>query len=256
MKFINFASYVRKQTKTDSTSFPNADITLFANIAKDDLAEEIVQLDEDYFDLTLTTDIVADQREYSFPADMLKNIKMVELKLDGTNWKRMKEFDLNSYRLRQESRVRPYNALDIGASFSGATTDETTIQETFSDDFPEFDIDGESIVIYTRTAPIAVTDGIKLRATIYPTDYVDADWAESTDISVRSSSISTALARPSHEVLARKTIILFKESNQIALDPFDLNFETELQQMRNKLKQPNMDRVITPRVPRDTGFTY
>lgn len=256
MKFNNFASYVRKQTKTDSTSFPDSDITLFANIAKDDLAEEIVQLDEDYFDLVLTTDIVASQREYSFPEDMLKNIKMVELKLDGENWKRAKEFDLNSYRLRQTERTYPRNQLDVSPSFSEATTDEETIQEKFSDSFPEFDIDGESIVIYTATEPTAVTDGIKLRATIYPNDYTDSDWATAVDISVRANSTATALPRPSHEILARRTIILFKEANQIALNAFDLNFDVELAQMLNKLKQPNMDRVITPTVPRDVGFNY
>ena len=256
MKFVYYASFFRSQTKTNTTSFPDADLTLYSNIAKDFLAEEIVQLVEDYFELTLTTDIVADQREYSFPVDMLKNMKMVELKLDGTNWKRCKEFDLNSYRQDQSSVVKPYNMLDTTQSFAGATTDEATIQDTFTDESPQFDIDGEAIFIYTKTAPTAVTGGIKLRATIYPKDYADASWVLTDDMSTRLSTTTTAMPRASHEVLARKTIILFKEANQIPLDPFDLNFESELKRMENKLKSPNLDRTITPRVPRDTGFNY
>lgn len=256
MNFSNFASFVRAETKTNSSSFPSSDLTLYGNIAKDYLAEEIVQLKEDYFDMVLTTSLVAGQRQYSFPTYMLKNMKMVEAKLDGTNWKRLKEFDLNSYRLRQSKPVKPYNDLDINTSFATATTDETQITNVFSDDTPSFDIDGLTMNIYTESAITSVTNGIKLHATIYPTDYADSDWGTTNEISARKTTTSTALPRPSHEVLARKVIMLFKEANQIPLNEFDLNFPNELEIMKQKLRNTNMDRVYSPRVPRDTGFDY
>ena len=256
MKFNNFASFVRAQTKTDSTSFPNSELTLYSNIAKDLVAEEVVQEGEDFFDLVLNTDLVAGQREYSFPADMIKNMKMLEIKLDGTNWRRADEFDLNSYRLLQSSVNKPYNKLQGSRVMSGATTDEAAISANFSDETPLFDIDGNAIVIYTKTLPTAVSAGMKLHATIYPKDYIDADWSTTGDISVRADSISTALPRMTHEVLALKTIILYKQGNQVPLDQFDLNYPNEVRNLKMKIRRMNMDRTVSPNVPRDTGFNY
>jgi len=257
MNYANFASYVRKLTKSDSVSFSDNDLTLFSNIAKDDIAEEIVQLDEDYFLLGLDTDLVAGQREYSFPLDMLKNMKMAEINLKGDGvWRRLHEFDLNSYRQEQSHVLKKFTNLNVEGSFSNATTDEETIQKTFTDENPIFDIDGESMFIYTKTLPIAVTDGLKLKATIYPTNYTNASWVDTDDMSIRENSTSTALPRASHELLARRTAIIFKESNQIPLNEFDLSYEKELQDVRNKLNDQNMDRTTVASVPRDTGFNY
>lgn len=272
MKFNNFASFVRKQTKTDSTSFSNNDLVLFSNIAKDYIAEEVVQIDEDYFDIILTTNLVADQREYSFPVDMLKNMKMIEMNLltqddidfnvanpsatQIEKWKRLEEFDLNSFERRQDRTTKKYSVTDINSSFSDATTNEENIVDTFSDATPAFDIDGEAIFIYNATAIIALTSGLKLRAIIYPLDYTTADFATSAEMSIRSSNTTTAMPRSSLEVLAIKTILLFKKANQMSLDSFDLAFFSELEIMKNKLRSPNLDRVITPTVQRSTGFEY
>ena len=272
MNFDDYASLVRNQTKTDSTSFPNAELTLLSNVSKNDLAEEIVQLEEDYFSLTLLSDLVAGQREYSFPVDMLKNMKIVEINLltqadidwnvanpgstQREKWKRLREFDLNSYRQTQSNNTKPYTNTDINSSFSDATTNEENIIDHFSDLTPSFDIDGEALFIYNGSAILALSGGLRLRATIYPKAYDDADWVTTGEISTRSASTTTAMPRASHEVMARRTIILFKQSNQIILNPFDLDYKHELDKMKKKLQGPNMDRVTTPNVPRDTGFNY
>lgn len=256
MKYTNFASLVRSQTRTDSTSFPNSALTLYANVAKDYVAETIVELSEDYFDLTLTTDLIESQREYAFPLDVLKGIKMLEGRLNGVEWKRINEFDLNSYRLHQGSRTKNYSVLDVRDAFSNATTDERSITDYFSDENPLFDIDGQSIFIYSATAPIAVTAGLKLRASIYPADFTDSIWSSTDDISYRLNSTSTALPRASHEVLARKTMLLYKQANNMPLDEYDYEFESMVKRMRSRLSRINRDRVVKPKVIRDNGFDY
>jgi len=254
MKYNNFAGFVRTQTRTDSTSFTDAELTQYANIAKDSVAEEVVQEGESFFDLTLTTDLIAGQREYSFPQDMLYGMKLLEIKLDGTNWRRVDEFDLNSYRLLQSNVTKPYNKLSGSSTFSNATTNEAAIVANFSDETPLFDIDGNSIVIYTKTIPSAVSGGMNLKATVYPKDYTSANWGATTDISIRADSTSTALPRSSHEILAMKTIILYKQGNQVPLNQFDLTYEMEVAKMKSKLRKMNRDRVVVPNVPRGTGY--
>lgn len=262
MKFVNFASLVRNLTDSDTTSFSNADLVLFSNIAKDDISEFVADFGEDYFDITQTANLVAGEREYPFPDDMLKNVKLVEVNLTGNSgdWKRVDEFDLNSYRQRQSIQTKPFNDLDIPSSFSDATTDEATIIDTFSDINPSYDIDGQAIFLYTGSAIIAVTAGLQLKAMIYPLDYTTDSFTDAgdkiIDMSVRPSSTSTAMPRPTHLPMAFRTSILFKESNNMPIGVLEAQYEVELAKMKGKLKNKNLDRSITPRVSRDTGFNY
>ena len=84
MKGSIFSSYIREETSTDEESYPNSKLLLHANIAKDVLAETIqARLDEGYFEITETRSLLKDQREYSFPKDLLLSIKKAWIKIDG-----------------------------------------------------------------------------------------------------------------------------------------------------------------------------
>ena len=256
MNYANYTSLVRALTGTDSTSFDNDDVILFTNIAKDDIAETVVQLNENLFNLTQNADLVDDQREYPFPGDLLRSVKMVEVMLDGETWKRVKEFDSNSYVLTQTDPSKPYNSRDVDSARSDATTDEASIIQYFSDATPMYEIDDRCIVLYTGSAIEAVTDGLKLRCMIYPKAYVAGDLVSTVDMSVRPTTTSTAMPRPSHLVMAIRTSILFKQANNIKLEELDKMYEFELDRMKTKLKKPNLDASVQPRVPRDTGYNH
>jgi len=256
MNYLNYASFVRKLTGTDNTSFTNEDLVLLTNIAKDDIAEVIVQLNENFFNVTSTTDLVAAQREYPFPNDLLRSVKTIEAQLDGTNWRRLKEFDLNSYTLTQENPPKPYNNRNADGAKSQATTDETTITEQFSDDTPMYEIDDRALVLYTGSTIIDVTGGLKLKCMTYPRNYITADLSSTTDMSVRQVDTSTYMPRPSHLTMAIRTSILFKQSNNIPLEDLDKFYEVELEKMKAKLKKPNLDSVVQPKVPRQLGYNY
>ncbi|MDE2026764.1 MAG: hypothetical protein KGJ07_09835, partial [Patescibacteria group bacterium] len=107
----DLANYVHKGTHTNSTTFTDSDILLYAGIGMDKIASHIVDYDEDYFGAPQTIDIVDNQREYALPTDMLNHIKKVEGKLDTTNWINLTELDLSQYEF---------------------TTDEATITSYFS----------------------------------------------------------------------------------------------------------------------------
>ena len=256
MKYSNYTSLVRDLTGTDSTSFPNAKMLLYTNIAKDDIAEEVVQINDDWFDIEQIANLVASQREYPFPDDLLRSVKMVEITLDGTVWKRLTEFDITSYSITQTDPVKPYNSRDIDSARARATTDETTITEQFSDNTPMYDNDGNSIVLYTESTIPAVTGGLKLRAMVYPADYEEADLSTAVDMSVRPSTVSTSMPRPSHLPMAIRTSILFKMANNMPIDELDATYEVELAKMKKKLRKKILDKTVQPRVPRDTGFEH
>jgi hypothetical protein len=258
MKFNAYASLFRTYAlgQNDSSALTTPEITLFTNTAKDSLARDIVSEsdgDADYFSITSYTDLIADQREYAFPQDILNDIKIIRAYIGG-KWRRLAKFDINSYRIAGESS-KPYYTKRVDDNFSGATTDEDTITEQFTDENPMFDIDGRTIVIYSETID-SVSAGIIMKSMVYPKDYSDSDWATTGDISVRASSTSTAMPRQTHDIMLRKAVIDYKESKGIPLSAFDKNYLQEKEVMMESLKEIALDDTSVAQIPRDDGFDY
>lgn len=250
-----FASYIRQRTKTDDISFSDTKLLNYANVEQELLALDVEGVKEGYFERVATQDLVAGQREYGFPDDILSSIKMVEITLDGTNWRRCTPFDLNEYRKRQNQVIQKYNSGDIPSSFSYATTDEVTIEDTFSDDFPQYDVAGRTIVIYTESAIPAVTAGIKISYSQYPASLVAGDLASTDDLSINTAS-SFRLPRQVHKIWAQRVVRAYKNDNKIPLDDEDMRTDQELQRALASLSLPNADQEFTPTVPMDDGYEY
>lgn len=223
-----FATYIRLKTRTNSTTFTDADILAYANIIKDDIAKEITKVNEDYFGIEFLRNLEAGKRAYSFPSDVLNQIKYTQAMLDGVNWQTMEEFDVTIYK-------RP--------------TDEASIVANWKGKKPEFDIFGSQIVIYSEDAIIDVTEGLKLWAMIYPADL--ASLAGTTDMSVAPDEISFGMPRQFHYIWATKVIIEFKGSKEkpIPLTEKEQNVDKDLLLALGSLKGGNLDRTVTATVP-------
>lgn len=235
MTQAQFAAYIRLKTKTNSTTFPDADILTYANIIKDDIAKEVTKANEDYFGIELLRNLEAGKRTYSFPTDVLNQIKYFQAQLNGTDWQVLEEFDVNSYK-------RP--------------TDEATILARWAGKLPEFDIFGSQATIYSDSAIIDVTDGLKLWAIIYPADLTTL--AGTTDMSVAPSQISFGMPRQLHKVWATKVIVEYKTSKEkpIPLTESERNVDNDLALAINALKGGNLERTVVANVPRDDGQDY
>lgn len=223
-----FADYIRKRTKTNSTTFPDADLLLYANIVKDDLVKEVTKINEDYFGIEILRDLVAGKRNYGFPSYVLNQIKYTQAKLDGSNWKKLTEFDVNTY---------------------GKTTDEDKILANWSGKEPQFDIFGGQIVIYSDASIIDVTEGLKIWTMIYPEDLTSL--AGTSDMSIAPSTTTFGVPRQLHEVWATKVIIEYKSSKEkpIALTEKEQNVAVDLQNALNAMKNQNLDRTIVATIP-------
>lgn len=236
MKFTNFATLVRYYTKTNSTTFTDTEILNLANVIKDDMAVEIgKKVGEDYFGLRFTRDLVADQREYELPAEIMSRIKYIEAKLDGTNWEKLYETDLLQYQ---------------------ATTDDATIRDEYAERSPAFDLWDKSMIIFSGDAITAVTDGLKLWAIIYPADFTDL--SSTNDMSTNPTTTSHGFPREFHNLLATAVSIAHK-SNQTRPAPLSKKEQSYEQDFINKidsLKGANEDRSFVPTVPYDDGSQY
>jgi hypothetical protein len=235
------AAYVRFRTKTNSTTFSDTDLTLLLGVHIDELAKRILLANEDYFGMPQTTDLVADQREYPMPTDKLSSIKFVEVKLDGTNWIPLKEFDLASYT---------------------RTTDETAITDNFANEEGRafYDIFRKSLWIYSGTIT-DVIGGIKLWTFTWPHHFTDL--TSETDMSIDPTTTAHGFPREFHKILADLIIVDWKQSGdkQIALSENEQNIEDRIQKALDTIRSANQTRVVTAILPSETdrgdeGYEY
>lgn len=234
-----FAAYVRKLTKTNSTTLPDADLVLYANIEKDDLAELITnEVGEDYFLLPFKRDLVAGQREYSVPTEVMLHNKRVSAMLDGTKYSLLEEMDANMIRLPLVTEI------DITTAFAGKK--------------PAYDWLDRGIKIFSEVPIIDVTDGIWFDTIQYPEDISDSNLAASTDLSVPSGNTKTRLPKAAHKVWALRTSIAYKNSRPKPL-PYtreENNIEFFENRMMNNLRGRNLDRSYVPPSPYEDGSNY
>lgn len=191
MTFAEFASYIRKQTGTNTTTFTNADILLYANIFKDEISKEIVRSRADYFGVPATANLeVVDGvriREYPLDNEMFWQIKHVAVYLDG-KWVQLKELDLLDYR---------------------GSTDENTILSKFSnaEGSASYDLFRGSLWLYTGVFT-PVTAGIKMWTFSWPIKFTDLTLT--SDMSVDPNNTGAGFPREFHELLGRRVIIAKK----------------------------------------------
>lgn len=211
---VEFAQYIRLQTKTNSSTFTDGDIMLYANIFKDELAKRIVRVRDDYFGVPEVTDLTVDGggvpvREIALDPTTFQQVKYVEAKLDGTKWVPMTELDLVHFR---------------------GTTDEEYITANFgnTEGRAKYDLFRGSIWLYTGDFD-AVTNGLKMWTFQWPAKITSL--AGSVDLSVDPDNVSAGMPREFHELWARRVIIAKKSAGDkpIPLTGNELTYGTDLQ---------------------------
>jgi len=240
MKPLELATYIRFKTKTTTTTFTDAEMLPLVNFRQDELSRRLItslSSDEDYFLTPQTTDLIADQRDYALPKNLLARIKRVEAKLDGENFIRLLPMDINEYRY---------------------VNDEDTIISYFSNDegYAKYDMMRRSLNIYSG-AITSVTGGLKIWAYEYPATITTLT-NNTTDIEDDPTTTTYGFPRELHELLARGVIIDFKESMEkpIPLTEREAKFEYDLKLAINSLRNADSNREIIATVPVDNGEEY
>lgn len=238
-----FATYVRYKTRTNSTTFPDADIITLMRQRQDEIAEIILKADEDILLVPQYATLVANQRDYDYPGDIISRLKRVEAKLDGTNWIKLIEIDLT------EINVPIATEADITRVFNNLQYSNTNPWGA------RFDLLRKSIYIYSGTIT-NVTDGLRAYVDTYPTAI--SDLTSSVEMSEDPSATTHGIPRPLHRLWAMGVIIDYKQSREkpIPLNEQEQNYETYLQRGIETLKHGNLDREVIGDIPYSDGSDY
>jgi len=149
----------------------------------------------------------------------------VEAKIDGTNWKELREFDLNYY---------------------DHPTDETDILVQWANINPQFDVFRGSLWLYSGTAITSVTGGLKLWYITLPADFTDLSLT--TDISVDPTTASAGFPVGLHKLLAERVVIAYKTAKQV--------WKKDFEDMKKDMKTLNLDKTIIGTIPYNDGYDY
>ena len=154
-----------------------------------------------------TFNLVADQREYAFPDDMLNRLHKFEVKFASA-----------------DSRFPSTYIKD----YSGSET-ESEIVKNFGNSIGEFahTIRRRALFILSGTI-IAVTNGGRIWYHAFPADL--ANLTGSTDLGVDPSTTTFGIPRQFHELLARRVSIEYKSNRPkpLPLNALELNYENDL----------------------------
>lgn len=234
---VEFATHVRFKTRTNSTTFTDTDIKALMKIRQDEISQDILKVNEDILLIPQYTDLVADQREYPQPSDILARIKRVEVMLDESNYIPLTEIDMT------EIGVAIGAEADITDVFNSSQYDKTT-----NPSGARFDILRKAITIYSGTIT-AVTDGLKFWCNTYPTAVTDL--TSTTDLSVDPSTTTHGIPRALHEIWMRGVIIDYKESKEkpIPLSEREMKYDVDKQRALVTLKHGNLDREVIGHLP-------
>lgn len=142
LQISSIDDYVDDLGGTNTTTYTDAAKHRAYDRWSNNVIAELMEAMQDYdFQGEISTrDLTANQREYIFPTDLLK-IKRIDLKLDGSNWKRASELD----------------ASQIGDNYAS----EADITARFNNSEPYVEFLDNSFMIYSGTIS-TVSGGIKL----------------------------------------------------------------------------------------------
>ena len=226
------ADYIRLKTKTDTTTFTNADMLILWNVTKNFICQRALETDEDIWLVPTTMDLVASttQREYPLHSNILSRIKRVEAALDGSNYIKLVSFDL----------------LDHDKPVTG----ESNITDRFGNDEGEafYDIMRKSIFIYSGTIT-AGTDTLRIWVNTWPADITDM--TATTDMAVDPTTTTHGVPKALHKVICEGVIIDWKGSLEkpIPLSDNELLHERHIHDSFQTLKKASYDTEIQGDLP-------
>lgn len=242
MTGTTFAAYVRYLTKTTTATLTDANLLMLANVEQGNLAEEIASnVDEGYFLMEDVRNLEVDTRKYVYPQDLLKSLKYIAAKLDGSNWSYLREIDFGYI----EGRNLPL-------------MEETQIQNEFSTKDPKFLFHGTELMLLNGAAIPAVTGGLKIVSEVYPEALVTGDLSSSALLSVPSATTAVRLPLAAYKPLAKMVSIAYKTSKDkpLPLTEDEKLLPVDMEKLFKKLRGRNAVRVIQASVPYNDGQNY
>ena len=258
-----FANKIRSYTKQSTTSLTDADILLLANPIKDSMAELIASRDikGNYFVIPTLVDLVAGQREYALPDDVLDHLYSIEVAFSQlVPIPYVLAFPDDFRRLglsRTEANIQA-NYTNGGGSLGN--TFGLNMSQVVG---PNYEIQRRAFYLLsgaidsTTLGGATVPSGIRIRYRVYPADLA-ALTDNTTDMSIDPTTTTFGMPRQFHELWARACAIEWKSAHPGAVPPtqLDAQYPNDLEAKLSGIEENDLSSEIIGRIPYDNGYRY
>ena len=212
MNATQLATRIRSLTKTTVATLPDADLLPLVNSSKDEIASKITEKSENFFIIPAIQNIVANQREYPLPDDVLNNLSSVEFAFDTAT-------------PIPYITGLPYGYQQFLKTIGGLT--EENIVANFDNTQPYYFIRRRAIYLLSGTVP-SITNGMRINYRAFPADL--ASLTGSVDLGIDPTTTTFGMPRQFHELWARRVSIEWKGSRPkpLPLSPLEQKYDVDL----------------------------
>jgi hypothetical protein len=238
------------------------------NDAKNEMSELIVSRDikGNYFVIPALDNLIASQREYAWPDDVLDHLYSIEIAFSNTvdgfgQLPYVQAFPDDYRRLglaRTEGNIQA-NYTNGGGSMLidayGTSTGKVV--------GPRYEMQRRSIYLLsgaidaTTLGASSITNGIRIRYRQFPADLPDLT-DNTTDMSIDPTTTSFGFPKQFHELLARRVSLEWKGSHPgaVPLSPLESRYDADLEAKLSGIEQNDLSDEIIGRIPMETGWEY
>jgi len=267
MTRLAFATKIRNFTKQDVNSLTDATLLTLANPIKDHLAELIASRDikGNYFILPALDNLIANQREYAFPDDVLDHIYSVEAAFSNTvdSFGQLPYVQCFPDDYRRLGLARTEGNLQANyTNGGGALWTNSFGPKSGQVVGPRYEIQRRSLYLLsgaidaTTLGASTITNGIRIRYRAYPADLPDMT-DNTIDMSVDPSTTTFGFPRQFHELWARACSMEWKAQHPgaVPLSMLEQKYEQDLEAKLSGIENNDMSGEIIGRLPYQTGYS-
>lgn len=236
MTGTGLATIIRTKTKTNSTTFTDAEILVYVNLKKDDIAGKIQSSLPSIWNMPALDDLSDNIREYSFPEDLMNSMVNLEAKFTAAG---------NYVPVRHLARRHFKDTLQ-----------ESLIVAEFDNLEPKYFRRRKALYILSGTI-ITVSDGLRLVYNAFPANL--ANVTGDTDLSIDPTTTSHGFPREFHELLSTAVSREYKSDNNIKFNRKDDEYDVDLENKLNEFSVGDTGKSVIGSLPagnHDNGFNY
>lgn len=195
---------IHNKTSQNADTFVDSKLVEYVNAGIDYIAGKVQQQRPEVWNIPAEFDLVANQREYSFPSDVINKLTSLDVKING----------------------KFVRAIGLKKAPSIPLTEEA-IRENFKE--PHYFIRRNAIFLLTPDPIPAVSQGGVLTYNSFPALLTTDRLSETEDLSEDPSLTEHGFPREFHELLATYVSLNYKSDNEQSLSETDRRFDLDMQ---------------------------
>ena len=273
MTALELATTIRTKTRQTVLTLPDSVLLPYVIDGKNEISGQIVNRDikGNYFVIPALDNLIAGQREYAWPDDVLDHLYSIEVAFSNK---------VDSFGQLPYVQCFPDDFRRLGLSRTEANIQANYTNgggSLYMDGYggswggvvgPRYEMQRRSIYLLSgdissatlkdsngNVGATSITNGIRIRYRQYPADLTQLT-DNTVDLSIDPTTTSFGFPKQFHELLCRRVSLAWKGDHPgaVPLSPLEQRYDKDLEEKLSGIEQNDLSDEILGRLPRETGW--